>query len=357
MPPIACTSPTVAIGTALAGEADVESRSPDSTARPLNESSISLPAPNAPVAIRADALTRIFGDRVAVNAVSFDVGAGEIFGFLGPNGAGKSTTARMLTGFIPPTSGRAMVNGIDVAQRPAAARHHIGVVPEEANVYADLSVWDNVMLMAELHGVNRATRELRARALLERFESIPRTGQRGRELSKGLGQRLMLCMALVSEPDVLFLDEPTSGLDVASTHLIRDIMVDLNRQRAMTVFLTTHNMDEAEQLCHRVAIIDHGRLVAIDTPVALRSRVHARRSVEVRFSDTAPAPEVLASALAGREAVVLADGFRVYTPDPGALAQLIATRASERGLQIESIATLAPTLEDVFLTITARDQA
>jgi ABC-2 type transport system ATP-binding protein len=322
----------------------------------VDERRTSLPVSDAVAAIRVDTLTRTFDDRVAVDTVSFDVPPGEIFGFLGPNGAGKSTTARMLTGFIPPTSGRALVNGIDVAQRPAAARRHIGVVPEEANVYADLSVWDNVMLMAELHGVDRATRNLRARALLDRFELIPRTGQRGRELSKGLRQRLMLCMALVSEPDVLFLDEPTSGLDVASTHLIRDIVADLNRQRAMTVFLTTHNMEEAEKLCHRVAIIDRGHLVAIDTPAALRARMRARRSVEVRFSNAPPAPAVLAPELARAKVVVLPDGFRVYTPEPGPLAQLIATRASERGLRIESVATLAPTLEDVFLSITARQR-
>jgi ABC-2 type transport system ATP-binding protein len=131
-------------------------------------------------------------------------------------------------------------------------------------------------------------------------------------------------------------------------------VADLNRERAMTVFLTTHNMEEAEKLCHRVAIIDRGRLVAIDTPMALRARVHARRSVEVRFRDCAPATDVFAAELAGREVVVLPEGFRVYTPAPGPLAQLIATRASEKGLEIESLATLAPTLEDVFLSITAR---
>ncbi len=305
-------------------------------------------------AIRAEALSRAFDDRLAVGTVSFDVAPGEIFGFLGPNGAGKSTTARMLTGFILPTSGRALVNGIDVAKRPAAARRGIGVVPEEANVYADLSVWDNVMLMAELHGVDYAARNSRARVLLDRFDLIPRASQRGQELSKGLRQRLMLCMALVSEPDVLFLDEPTSGLDVASAHLIRDVVVELNRCRGMSVFLTTHNMEEAEQLCHRVAIIDCGRLVVIDTPAALSARVHARRSVEVRFSDAPQASSLFAPELAEREVALLPRGFRVYTSEPGALAQLIATRASERGVRLESIATLAPTLEDVFLSITAR---
>jgi ABC-2 type transport system ATP-binding protein len=305
-------------------------------------------------AICADALTRAFDGRLAVDAVSFEVASGEIFGFLGPNGAGKSTTARMLTGFILPTSGRAFVKGIDVAQRPSAARRQIGVVPEEANAYADLSVWDNVMLMAELHGVDHATRVTRSRELLDRFELIARAGQRGRELSKGLRQRLMLCMALVSAPDVLFLDEPTSGLDVASTHLIRDIVVELNRQHGTTVFLTTHNMEEAEQLCHRVAIINQGRLAAIDTPAALRDRVQARRSVEVRFSEATPAPSAPLPELAGLEVTVLAGGFRAYTSDPGALAQLIATRATEQRLRIETIVTRAPTLEEVFLTITAK---
>ena len=309
---------------------------------------------DATAAIQADALTRAFGNRVAVDAVSFDVAPGEIFGFLGPNGAGKSTTARMLTGFIPPTSGRALVNGIDVAQRPTAARRHIGVVPEEANVYADLSVWNNIMLMAELHGVDNESRTARARTLLDRFELLPRSGQRGRELSKGLRQRLMLCMALVSAPEVLFLDEPTTGLDVASTHLIRDIVADLNRRQGTTVFLTTHNMDEAEQLCHRVAIINQGRLAAIDTPAALRARVHARRSVEVRFGQAVPRPTAFVPELADLDVTTLADGFRVFTPEPGPLAQLIATRATEQHLRIESIATLAPTLEDVFLTLTAK---
>jgi ABC-2 type transport system ATP-binding protein len=304
--------------------------------------------------IQASALTRAFGDRIAVQAVSFDVAPGEIFGFLGPNGAGKSTTARMLTGFIPPTSGQALVSGIDVGQHPSAARRHIGVVPEEANVYADLTVWDNVMLMAELHGIDYATRRARAGKLLDRFELIPRSGQSGRELSKGLRQRLMLCMALVSEPEVLFLDEPTSGLDVASTRLIRDIVLDLNRQRGMTVFLTTHNMDEAEQLCHRVAIINQGRLAAIDTPTALRARVQARRSVEVRFAEAVHDPVALIPELSGLELATLAGGFRAYTSDPGPLAQSIASRATAQNLHIDSIATQAPTLEDVFLTITAK---
>jgi len=317
------------------------------------EPALSLP----PSAIIAGALTRAFGERLAVNAVSFEVAAGEVFGFLGPNGAGKSTTARMLTGFITPTSGRALVAGIDMAQHPSEARRHIGVVPEEANVYADLSVWANVMLMAELHAVPKATRIERATRLLERFDLAGRATQKGAQLSKGLRQRLMLCMALVSEPQILFLDEPTSGLDVASARLIRDIVSEQNRTRGMTVFLTTHNMDEADQLCHRVAIIDKGRLAAIDTPDALRARVNSRRSVEVRFAQFSGRPGDLASELDHTEVTLLPNGFRAYTPQPGALAQEIAVHGAAMGLCIESMATLVPTLEDVFLSITSHAAA
>ena len=302
-------------------------------------------------ALVADGLTRCFGERMAVDHVNFSVGRGEVFGFLGPNGAGKSTTARMLTGFLAPTAGRAVVAGFDVAKSPGAARRHIGVVPEEANVYADLTVRQNVLLMAELHGVTKAQRELRCTELLQTFDLTARATQKGRELSKGLRQRLMLCMALVGSPQILFLDEPTSGLDVASTRMIHEVISRMNREQGMTVFLTTHNMEEADQLCHRVAIIDRGRLAAIDTPLALRGRVDSRRSVVVKFSgpgvgpaDVLPRPDM--------EIETLVDGWRVFSPEPGPLAQHIAARTAALGLRIDSLNTLSPTLEEVFLSIT-----
>jgi ABC-2 type transport system ATP-binding protein len=299
----------------------------------------------------ADGLTRRFGERVAVDHVNFSVARGEVFGFLGPNGAGKSTTARMLTGYLTPTEGRAIVAGFDVVKSPSAARRHIGVVPEEANVYADLTVRQNVLLMAELHGVAKPEREQRCTELLQAFDLTERAVQKGRELSKGLRQRLMLCMALVSAPQILFLDEPTSGLDVASTRMIREVIARMNRERGMTVFLTTHNMDEADQLCHRVAIIDRGRLAAIDTPAALRGRVDARRSVVVKFAgpsatpaDVLPTPKM--------EVEMLVDGWRVFSPEPGAVAQQIAIRTAALGLRLQSLSTMAPTLEEVFVSIT-----
>lgn len=302
-------------------------------------------------ALVADGLTRRFGDRVAVDHVTFSVARGEVFGFLGPNGAGKSTTARMLTGYIAPTEGRALVAGLDVARHPSAARRHIGVVPEEANVYADLTVRQNVLLMAALHGVPKTERERSCTELLQTFDLASRADQKGRQLSKGLRQRLMLCMALVNSPQILFLDEPTSGLDVASTRMIREVIARMNREHGMTVFITTHNMDEADQLCHRVAIIDRGRLAAIDTPAALRGRVDSRRSVVVKFAGPGAAPAELLPR-ADMEVESLVDGWRVFSPDPGPLAQHIAARSQALGLRIESLNTLSPTLEEVFVSIT-----
>lgn len=302
-------------------------------------------------ALAADGLTRRFGERTAVDRVSFSVESGEVFGFLGPNGAGKSTTARMLTGYIPPTQGRALVAGFDVARSPTIVRRHIGVVPEEANVYADLTVRQNVLLMAELHGVARTERERRCTELLRTFDLEERTTQKGRQLSKGLRQRLMLCMALVSSPQILFLDEPTSGLDVSSSRMIREVIARMNRERGMTVFITTHNMEEADQLCHRVAIIDRGRLAAIDTPAALRNRVDSRRSVVVTFDGADAAPTDLLPR-PDMEVESLVDGWRVFDPDPGPLAQHIAARSQALGLRIASLNTMAPTLEEVFVSIT-----
>jgi ABC-2 type transport system ATP-binding protein len=208
------------------------------------------------------------------------------------------------------------------------------------------------MLMAELHGILRARRIARGEELLEVFGLTDRRRQKGRDLSKGLRQRLMLCMALVVDPSILFLDEPTSGLDVASAHLIRDVITGINRERGATVFLTTHNIDEADALCHRVGIINRGRLAAIDTPRALRAAIQSRRAVEVHFATPFPDARTLAGELSPDDIAPLADGYLIYSAEPGRLAQEIATRASARGVRIAAIATHDPSLEDVFLHIT-----
>jgi ABC-2 type transport system ATP-binding protein len=306
----------------------------------------------APV-IEARGLTRRFGELLAVDRVDFAVEAGELFGFLGPNGAGKTTTVRMLTGVIEPTDGTAVVNGHDVRRQPTLARQGLGIVPEEANVYLDLSVWRNVMLMAELHGVPRADRTASGRRWLGELGLGERHKQKARALSKGLRQRLMLCTALVSDPDVLFLDEPTSGLDVQSARLIRQKVRELNAG-GRTVFLTTHNMREAEEMCSRVAIIDHGHIAAIDTPQQLRGAMQSSQYVEVRFAG-GPGPEELAElpgVLRCRERNGL---YRLYTESPGPLAMEAARLAESEGRHLQELRTCKPSLEDVFLQITATE--
>jgi len=302
--------------------------------------------------IEARGLTRKFGHLVAVDHVEFGVYQGEIFGFLGPNGAGKTTTVRMLTGVIDPTEGTAKIQGHDIREEPLLSRAHIAVVPEEANVYLDLSVWQNLMLMAELHGVARHRRLQEAERLLGTFELAERKKQKARTLSKGLRQRLMLCAALVTGPEVLFLDEPTSGLDVQSARLIREIVSDMNRS-GLTVFLTTHNMSEAGEMCSRVAIIDKGCIAAIDTPEQLRSTISSRQYIEVSFAGAAPEHNELAS-LPGVSHID-ADNrtFRLYTKLPGQVVTEVVRLADSRGLEVMDLGNRKPSLEDVFLHFTS----
>jgi len=301
--------------------------------------------------IKVKGLTREFGHLVAVDHLEFSVYQGEVFGFLGPNGAGKTTTVRMLTGVIDPTDGTATIQGHDIRKASLLSRAHIAVVPEEANVYLDLTVWQNLMLMAELHGVARHQRVQEAERLLDAFELADRKKQKASALSKGLRQRLMLCAALVTSPEILFLDEPTSGLDVQSAKLIRQMVADLNRN-GLTVFLTTHNMREAGEMCSRVGIIDRGRLSAIDTPEKLRSTISFRQYVEVRFSGTAPDPSEL-EALAGVLQIVSDNRtFRLYTKNPGKVATDIVRWTDTKGLEIIHLSTRKPSLEEVFLHFT-----
>ena len=302
--------------------------------------------------IEARGLTRKFGHLVAVDHVEFGVYQGEIFGFLGPNGAGKTTTVRMLTGVIDPTEGTATIQGHDTREEPLLSRAHIAVVPEEANVYLDLSVWQNLMLMAELHGVARHRRLQEAERLLDAFELTERKKQKARALSKGLRQRLMLCAALVTGPEVLFLDEPTSGLDVQSARLIRQIVSDMNRS-GLTVFLTTHNMSEAGEMCSRVAIIDKGCIAAIDTPEQLRSTISSRQYVEVSFAGAAPEHNELALLPDVSQIEVYNRTFRLYTKLPGQVVTGVVRLADSRGLEITDLGNRKPSLVDVFLHFTS----
>jgi len=286
-----------------------------------------------------------------VNSISFEVRRGELFGFLGPNGAGKTTTARVLTGVIKADAGAALVMGSKAGS--LKAKQTAGVVPEMANAYTDLSGWDNLMLMAELYGVPTARAEERSKGLLQAVGLLERKDSPVKTYSKGMKQRLILCMALVSDPKVLFLDEPTSGLDVQSARLIKDLLRSLNA-RGKTIFLTTHDMDEANQLCDRVAIINEGKIVAIDAPERLRMATSGRQSVEVSFNDSV-SPESLAS-LAGVNTVQkVGDKYRLYTDNPGDLVVAVVNHSSAARLKIVSLNMLAPSLEDAFVTLTEKE--
>jgi len=301
--------------------------------------------------IDVQGLTRRFGPLTAVDHVDFQVGKGELFGFLGPNGAGKTTTVRMLTGVIEPSEGTASIEGHDVRLEPVLSRAHLAVVPEQANVYLDLSVRRNVMLMAQLHGVARRQRIRESERLLELTGLADRGRHKARTLSKGLRQRLMLCAALVTDPDILFLDEPTAGLDVKSARLIRRVVRDMNSD-GLTVFLTTHNMEEAEEMCSRVAIINHGRIAAVDSPSRLRTRVESSRYVEVVFADEAGSVANLAAIEGVRQVSTEGRFRRLYADSPARVAAGLIDFAAQKGVEITHVCTREPSLEDIFIELT-----
>jgi ABC-2 type transport system ATP-binding protein len=233
-------------------------------------------------AIEVSHLTKKFGSLTALNDISFSVGEGETFGFLGPNGAGKTTTIRILTGVSRPSSGTAAIFGYDIEHDKISAQQSMGIVSENSNVYDDLTAWQNMMFSAELYHVGRKEREEKADELLRRFELYDRRDDKVRGFSKGMKRRLTLSMGLVNSPRLLFLDEPTSGLDVQSNLIIRDVVSDLVLE-GVTVFLTTHNIEEANVMCDRVAIINKGNIVAIDAPEALKKTIQSVQSIEVSF--------------------------------------------------------------------------
>ena len=307
---------------------------------------------NNGVAIQAVNLSKYYGEVLAVDHVSFAVKRGEFFGFLGPNGAGKTTTVRMLMGVIRADEGSASI--LEYAAGSLKAKQLTGVVPEMANAYADLSGWDNLMLMAELYGIPASVARERATTLMQEIGLYPRKDSLVKTYSKGMKQRLILCMALVSDPEVLFLDEPTSGLDVQSVRLIRDMLQGLNA-RGKTIFLTTHDMDEANQLCDRVVIINEGKIVVIDAPEKLRMAMSGMHSVEVSF-DNMVSPEFLADIPGVNTVKKLGDKYRLYTANPGELVVTLTNYSCSNGLKIISLNTLAPSLEDVFMALTEKER-
>lgn len=302
-------------------------------------------------AVIVEELKKSFGPICAVDRVTFEVNSGEIFGFLGPNGAGKTTTVRIVTGVLKPDSGSVKVMGIDVLKNSSRAKQLMGVVPELANAYVDLSSWQNLMLMGKIYGVPKKLRQNRSEEILHRLELLERKDDKVRNFSRGMKQKLLFAMAIVHDPPLLFLDEPTSGLDVQSARLIRKIIQDENH-RGKTVFLTTHNMNEANRLCHRIAIINHGRLVAIDTPDELRKTIKKTQFVEVRFAEPPRETRVLQEFSGVGRLEVSGELIRLFTEDPDKVIRELVNYTDSAGVKILSLNTSQPTLEDVFVELT-----
>jgi len=303
--------------------------------------------------IEVEGLTKRYNTHLAVDDVSFDVKEGEVFGFLGMNGAGKTTTQRIITGVLPPTKGRTIVLDRDMVRNPVAAKERIGVVPEVANPYLDMTGWRNMHFAGEIYGLPRAKIRSRAEKLLRQFDLWERRDDIAKRYSKGMKQRLILAMSIIHEPHVLFLDEPTSGLDVESRRMIHD-QVKVFAASGVTVFYTTHNIEEANVLCDRVAIIGAGKLVALDSPEALKSTLAASQSVLVAFDGPVnreqldELDEVTHSQKEG-------DKLRLFTPAPGKVVEQLVPFAQQRRLEILSLNTLGPSLEDVFVSLSKDD--
>lgn len=303
-------------------------------------------------AIEVSHLTKHFGRLVALNDITFSVKEGETFGFLGPNGAGKTTTIRILTGITVPTGGDAQIFGRDIVQDTIAARRTMGIVHETSNIYTDLTAWQNLMFTAQLYDVRKTLREKRGRDLLELFGLWERKDDRTNGYSKGMKRRLTIAMGLINDPRLIFLDEPTSGLDVQSNLIIRDVIRDLT-DKGVTVFLTTHNIEEANLTCDRVAIINRGMIAAIDPPEKLKGTIQSVQSVEVAFDPVpAHAEDGLRTIAAVSEVRKLGDKFRLITEDPPAVIDGVMAYAKREDARVLSVNTYGPSLEDVFIRLT-----
>jgi lipooligosaccharide transport system ATP-binding protein len=303
--------------------------------------------------IHARGLTKRFGSFTAVDAIDFDVAPGESFGFLGPNGAGKTTAMRMISCVSPITSGTLRVLGMDPAIEPARIKARLGVVPQQDALDGELTVRENLVIYGRYFDLPRREARRRADELLEFAQLADRADSQVEPLSGGMKRRLTIARSLINEPEILLLDEPTTGLDPQARHVLWDRLYRL-KQRGVTLVLTTHYMDEAEQLCDRLVVMDKARIVAEGSPRELIERYSSREVLELRF-----APEV-AEQLDGRVAAVLGplsdrvedlpDRVLVYTADGEAAAE----EAHRQGLRPESVLVRRSSLEDVFLRLTGR---
>ena len=300
--------------------------------------------------IEVSKLTKRFENITAVDQICFTVNKGEIFGFLGPNGAGKTTTIRMLTGLLTPDSGDIFIDNIDIRRDSIKAKMKMGVIPEMGNIYADLTAKQNIILSGRFYGIPKRELGNKADSLLEQFELYDRKNDLVRKFSRGMKQRVNIASTIVHEPEILFLDEPTSGLDVQSQRMIKNIIKQMN-QKGTTVFLTTHNIEEANQLCTRVAIINKGKIVVIDRPEILRRTFKTTQSVEISFDKSIDDTLIKKSDLVNR-IERLGDKWKMYTDNPDKLVKYLSRFAEDKGLTIIAMEICRASLEDAFVKFT-----
>ena len=306
-------------------------------------------------AIDVQRIVKKFDDFTAIDDISFSVDHGEIFGLLGPNGAGKSTLIRMLTTLIPPTSGTARVDGIDVIEDPNGVRKVIGVIPQAMTSDLELSVYENLLIFAKLYGVPRERRNPLIADLLEQVELTKWANEQVKKLSGGMRRRVEIARGLVHHPRVLFLDEPTTGLDPVSRAAVWEMVRKLKEQHELTVLLTTHYMDEADDWCDRIAIVDHGHLMALDSPIRLKASIPGTNTIEASFGDAPSDWHTRLESLPGVERVTGdANVARIATDNGPETTTALMTTAAEAGVRVLSLAVQSTTLDDVFVHYTGR---
>ena len=296
-----------------------------------------------------------FGDFTAVDGISFNVDHGEVFGLLGPNGAGKSTLIRMLTTLIPVTSGVAYVNGHDVTREADAVRRSIGVIPQAMTSDMELCVEENLLIFAKLYSVPRERRKRLIPELIEAVELTQWADKPVRNLSGGMRRRVEIARGLVHEPKIFFLDEPTTGLDPVSRVSVWEMIRKIKQERDLTVFLTTHYMDEADKLCDRIAIVDHGQLVALDSPITLKASIPGKNVLEVSFSNVPPGWLERLKGLPEVEGVTEHDtAFRISSGNGPATTMALMEAAAGSNISVQSLSVQSTTLDDVFVHYTGR---
>ncbi|HEX3704435.1 MAG TPA: ATP-binding cassette domain-containing protein [Vicinamibacterales bacterium] len=306
-------------------------------------------------AIDVKNIVKKFGDFTAVKGITFHVEAGEIFGLLGPNGAGKSTLIRMMTTLLLPTSGTAIINGCDVVKESDGVRRAIGVIPQAMTSDLELSVRENLLIFAKLYGVPREKRVRLIHDLLEAVELTQWADAQVKNLSGGMRRRVEIARGLVHEPRIFFLDEPTTGLDPVSRVAVWEMLQKIKTERDLTILITTHYMDEADKLCDRIAIVDHGELKALDSPLKLKASIPGNNILDVSFSSTPAGWKQRLEALPAVDSVSGGDGiYRISSQNGPATTLALMEAAALASVSIQSLSVQSTTLDDVFVHYTGR---